>query len=76
MELEKKKKNRKAFQREKKQTKNDEHIIVIQVAAYLEAGVVTKVLTIDEVRGDPFITEDQPGTGPDTLRSTWLLLRT
>lgn len=75
MELEKKKTER-HFKGKKKQTKNDEHIIVIQVAAYLEAGVVTKVLTIDEVRGDPFITEDQPGTGPDTLRSTWLLLRT
>lgn len=50
---------------------------MICVAAYLEAGVVTKALTIDGVvRGDPFINEDQPGTWPDTLRSTWLLLRT
>lgn len=30
--------------------------------AYLEAGVATKAFTIDGVRGDPFMNDDQPTT--------------
>jgi hypothetical protein len=44
-----------------------------KLAIYLEAGVVTKTLINDGVRGDPFINDDQPDTCPGTLRGTWLL---
>lgn len=34
----------------------------IHVRAYLEAGVATKASTIDRVREDPFMNDDQPTT--------------
>lgn len=48
-----------------------EHSRVPINAQYLEAGLETKAFTIAEVRGEPFIKDDQPVACPDT-RGIWL----
>lgn len=53
----------KAKKNEGEKNRNQNIVIVVKskpLAAYLEAGVETKMFIIEGVKGDPFINDNQP----------------